>query len=69
MGTADKVALGGTLVSMGGLATSVGTFMGMEAGLVTKFSAAEMWGGLGGMALFVGGAAVAGIAIVASKNS
>ena len=69
MTTADKVALGGTLVSMGGLATSIGTFVGMEAGLVPKFSTAEMWGGLGGMALFVGGAAVAGIAIIASKNN
>ena len=69
MNTADKVALGGTLVSMGGLATSIGTFMSAEAGMIPMWGSSAKWGGLGGMALFVGGAAVAGIAILASKES
>ena len=69
MNTADKVALGGTLVSMGGLATSIGTFMTAEAGMIPMWGSSAKWGGLGGMARFVGGAAVAGIAILASKES
>ena len=68
MNTPDKVALGGTLLSMGGLATSVGTFMTAEAGMIPMWGTSAKWGGLGGMALFVGGAAVAGIAILANKE-
>ena len=66
--TADKVALGGTLLSMGGLATSIGTFMTAEAGMISKWGTSAKLGGLGGVALFIGGATVAGIAILASKD-
>jgi hypothetical protein len=64
----DKFELGGTLVSLGGLATSMGTFAAKEAGWVAMGSSAEMWGGIGGMAAFVGGAAIAGIAMLASRG-
>lgn len=65
---ADKVMFGSTLVAAGGLATSMGTFCAMEAGLISMGSSAEMWGGLGGMALFVGGSIVGGIALLASRG-
>lgn len=65
----EKIAAGSTLLSMGGLATSIGTFMAMEGGLVTRGSSLETWGGLGGFAAFVGGAVVAGVATFAAKES
>ena len=68
MSTRDKFELGGTLISLGGLATSMGTFAAKEAGWVAMGSATEMWGGLGGMAAFVGGAAIAGIAVLAGRG-
>jgi hypothetical protein len=68
MSTADKFETGGVLLSLGGLATSMGTFAAYEAGWVAAGSSAEMWGGLGGMAAFVGGAAIAGIAVLASRG-
>ena len=64
--SSNKVMFGSTMAAIGGLATSMGTFAAVEAGWIPMGSSTEMWGGLGGMAFFVGGTIIGGIALLAS---